>query len=135
VNGDPLSESVRTFIQQRIDSVAQLEILLLLHSRPDVLWAPDSLSTELRVSPAWTDQQIGLLARQGLVLKEGNTYRYKPDEPTRACVAELATAYSTHRMAVVGLIYSKPSRSIASLADAFRFRRNPDTGPQDPPNG
>jgi hypothetical protein len=142
VSSEPLSDSLRSFILQRIDSVAQLEVLSLLHSRPDEVWSPTSISSELRVSPAWTEQQLADLVRQGFITRDvgppapgapgGTGFRYRPDPPTRACIAELVTAYATHRIAVVGLIYSKPSRSIASLADAFRLRRG---GPQEPPRG
>ena len=131
MNAEPISDALHSFILQRIDSVTQLEIILLLHTRPDQAWTAQSLARELRVSPTWTAEQLALLAHQGFVARQEESFRYRPDDPTRACIAELAAAYATHRIAVVNLIYSKPNRVIKSFADAFRFRR-PD---KEPPHG
>src|SRR5690606_17703063 len=48
-----ISPEVRAFIAGQIESVVQLEMLLLLHTDPMRAWSPDELAKELRIEPAW----------------------------------------------------------------------------------
>jgi hypothetical protein len=50
-------------------------------------------------------------------------FRYAPPDQLVPVIDDLAEAYATRRVAVVGLIFSKPSTAVTGLADAFRVRR------------
>lgn len=126
-----ISPEVRAFIAGQIESVVQLEMLLLLHTDPLRAWSADELAKELRIEPAWAGAQLLLLAQRGLLSvadSNGASYRYGPNTPELAqAVDGLAKAYTDRRVTVISLIYSKPVDTLKTFADAFRLRKdNPD---------
>lgn len=128
---ESISPEVRAFIAGQIDSVVQLEMLLLLHADPQQAWSPDDLAKELRIEPHWSAAQLTTLAQRGLlgvVDAAGSTYRYGPNTAELAQTVDgLAKAYADRRVTVISLIYSKPVDTLRSFADAFRLRKdNPD---------
>ena len=38
----------------------------------------------------------------------------------------MATAYASHRVSIIGLIFSKPTSNLKTFADAFRIRKDKD---------
>jgi hypothetical protein len=125
-----LPEAVCRFIADHIDSVEQLEILLLLYQHPERSWTTESVARELRISALSAGDRLKDMARSSLLSKvqggEGE-YRYAPDNQQLAeAVAGLATAYSERRVTVINLIFSKPIDKIRTFADAFRLRRDDD---------
>jgi hypothetical protein len=131
----PVRPRVAQFIDERIDSVMQLETLLLLASQREVVWSPDTLAQQLRVDPAWVEAQLRAMTAAGLLeTVDGGAlqaaaaaaqFRYAPKSPELAAtVDELARAYADRRVTVIGMIFSKPLDKIRSFADAFRFRKD-----------
>jgi hypothetical protein len=132
---DPgVSETVRSLIVERIDSVVQLELLLLLHANPARAWSAGDVAQELRIDPTWAGGQLGELVGHGLIApastEDPRTYRYAPaaGSPLDAAVAQLARDYAERRVTIITLIFSKPVDKLRSFADAFRLRK-------DNPNG
>lgn len=127
-----ISPEVRAFIAGQIESVVQLEMLLLLHADPMRAWSPDELAKELRIEPAWASAQLLLLAQRGLLSVADSTgvaYRYGPNTPELAqAVDGLAKAYTDRRVTVISLIYSKPVDTLKTFADAFRLRKDTPDG-------
>jgi hypothetical protein len=126
VKPQPLQPAVRDLILERIDSVAQLEVLLLLLRDPAKVWTSVTLAKELRVTEPWTYAQLQLLTQHNLAVRVpavANGYRYGADVVTHAVVQELEKAYQSHPVAVVTLIYTKPNRALQSFSDAFKFRK------------
>ena len=123
---------VRTLIGRHIDSVVQLELLLLLHRGRDRTWTADDVARELRIEPAWTAAQLDQLVERRLlraVEKKPPSYRYDPATPELGQTIEsLARAYADRRVTLIALIYSKPTVSLRTFADAFRFRKDPTDG-------
>lgn len=125
--------NVRTLVVQLIDSVVQLEALLLLHADPQRAWAPEDMAKELRIEAAGAQDQLTILASRGLVGivdPDTGTYHYGPSSPELAeAVNGLAKAYADRRVTIIGLIYSQPATdTLRSFADAFRFRKDPTDG-------
>lgn len=120
---------MRRLIADHIDSVEQLEILLLLYQHPERSWSAESVARELRISAMSAGDRLKDMARAGILSKvqgaEGE-YRYEPDPQMGEAVAGLATAYSERRVTVINLIFSKPVDKIRTFADAFRLRRDDD---------
>ncbi|OJT25875.1 hypothetical protein BO221_08525 [Archangium sp. Cb G35] len=125
-----LPEVVRRLIADHIDSVEQLEILLLLQQHPERSWTAESVARELRISPLSAGDRLKDMARSAILARvQGSEaeYRYAPESPDMAeAVAGLATAYSERRVTVINLIFSKPVDKIRTFADAFRLRRDDD---------
>lgn len=120
---------MRRLIADSIDSVEQLEILLLLLQHPERTWGAESVARELRISPLSAGDRLEDLTRDALLARVGGgeEYRYAPgsaelDEAVRG----LATAYTERRVTVINLIFSKPVDKIRTFADAFRLRKKGD---------
>jgi hypothetical protein len=126
-----LPPELRAFILDNISSVAQLEALLLLR-RSGTEWTLDALHRELRVEREGAAAQLTALVRSGLASMRAGAepaYRYAPREKRAADLVDaLAAAYEDRRVTVIGTIYSRPSDTIRSFADAFRLRKDEDDG-------
>lgn len=128
---DVLSNQVKEFIASSIDSVSQLETLLLLQTNRQQEWTAEALARELRIEPTGAANELNqLAARKLLTAIPGNPlkYRYSPQNETLdAAVVGLAQAYLVRRVTVISLIFSKPTDKLRVFADAFRIRKeNPD---------
>ena len=127
-----ITPQARALIADHIESVMQLELLLLLSDRRDRVWTADDVAHEMRIDPVWTAAQLQGLAGRGLVEAMSGSptqFRYAPRAPELdQAVADLAKAYADRRVTVIGLIFSKPVDKIRSFADAFRLRKDPSDG-------
>ncbi len=127
---DGITPLARAFIASHVESVMQLEVLLLLSGQRGRARTPAELAQDLRIDPAWVEAQLKAMAGKGLLeTTDGSPpdYRYAPRTPELdAAVADLAKAYADRRVTVIGLIFSKPVDKIRSFADAFRLRKDTD---------
>jgi hypothetical protein len=97
--------------------------LLLLRAAPDKDWSPRevarALVTQIESSEEWLDE----MTRDQLVVSRGVMYRYAPaTAELEAAVDGLAESYAKYRVAVIALIFSKPSERVRTFSDAFRIR-------------
>jgi hypothetical protein len=123
VNG--LADAVHRFLYHNIDSVEQLEVLLLLRRVPDRGWTADEVARELYSHPSSVLHRMTSLAGRGLLRElEPACFRYAPrSAELHQTVNEVAEAYRERRVAVITLIASKPMENVRAFSDAFRFRR------------
>jgi hypothetical protein len=121
-----IPETVRRFVIANIDSVPELEAVLLLRSHADRDWSAEDAGARLYVSVMMAAHVLGVLTQRGLLSMTGERYRYAPaSTELDAAVATLAATYATNLIAVTHLIHSKPSPSVLQFADAFRLRKEP----------
>lgn len=125
-------EEMRRFIVHHIDSVEQLEILLLLHGHPGRDWSAEAVARELRIASESAGERMEDMASDGLLKRRGGSpaeYRYAPDNmKLDDAVRSLEAEYTKRRVTVINLIYSKPIDKIRTFADAFRIRKDEDNG-------
>jgi hypothetical protein len=128
-----ISQTVQAFVADHIDSVLQLEVLLLLRGRPGTEFVARDIADELKIDPTWVEAQLENMCARGLLAcpdasVNPRRFRYEPKAPDlSAVVDELARAYADRRVSVISLIFSKPPASpIRTFADAFRFRKDKD---------
>ncbi len=122
----PISDEVRAFIQSHIHSVEQLEVLLLLRRERSRLFTGEEAARELRVHPESTTRWLDDLCARRLVVREGDRFRFAPDGPAlERSLNGLAAAYADARVAVIQVIFSKPTDVLRSFADAFKLKREP----------
>ncbi|MGH7822689.1 MAG: hypothetical protein ACREQ9_23270 [Candidatus Binatia bacterium] len=123
---------MKDLIGKHIDSVYQLEVLLLLRRENETEWDAERLSRELRIDRASVETCLAELGAGGLVARVGSAaaaYRYQPSSAALdQAVALLDEAYMNRRVAVISLIYAKPQEKVKSFADAFRLRKDDKNG-------
>jgi hypothetical protein len=123
VNG--FSEDVYRFLYHNIDSVEQLEVLLLLRRSPERGWTAEEVAQTLYSHPSSILHRLSSLAGRGLLRElEPATYQYAPrSAELHATVTRVAETYRERRVAVITLIASKPIENVRAFSDAFRIRR------------
>lgn len=120
-----ITEELKSFILEKIESIGHLEVLCLLAQEPKKLWTAVDVSRELRTNESMAKGQLDTLLREGF-LNQGPTgaYYYDPVElKSNAIIQQLLEAYRDRRMMVINLIYSKPTEKIRNLAEAFKLRK------------
>jgi hypothetical protein len=122
----PLPEDVRQFLHQNIESVEQLEVLLLLWRMPERGWTPDEVATAVYSHPSSVVRRLAMLLGQGLLReREPGCFQYAPrTADLHSAVTHLDQMYRERRVAVITLIASKPVENVRAFSDAFRIRRN-----------
>jgi hypothetical protein len=123
VSAQALPPAVRALIAAAIDSVAQLEILLLMRRDAARAWTPDAVAAELRMAAPGMRSQLEALRDRGLATAGPEGYRYHAGGALAGAVDELAAVYTQYPVAVITAIYSKPAPELKNFADAFRLRR------------
>jgi hypothetical protein len=128
VSRESLPAATTRFIFESIQSVEQIEILLLLASDAARDWSAEGVAKELRSSPRSAERWLENLRSQRLVTSATNsptTFRFAPQsDELRATVTELAEVYASHRVAIIELIFNKPAARMKSFADAFKLRED-----------
>jgi hypothetical protein len=134
---DGIPARVKQLITDHVDSVMQLEVLLLLAGQAGQaarVWTAAELAQQMRVDAAWVDSTLRGMTGKGLVAVTDASgggsgaapqFRYEPrTAELGAAVNELAEAYADRRVTVIGLIFAKPTDKLRSFADAFRLRKD-----------
>ena len=127
-----LHPSAKKFISQYINSVEQLETLLLMRASPDRTWDAEAINQELRTSLASAAERLRELEQRRLIAADSSSplrYRYEPsDTRTRDVIDLVADAYRERRVTVITFIFSKPQDAILEFADAFRLGKGKPDG-------
>ena len=119
---------VRRFIADNIDSVGQLEVLLLVRSDPERYWSASEVSRTLRSRRTWAEVQLEYLRVEGLLVAgEDNhpRYRYDPARPDlELVIARVSEAFESLRADVIRLVFSQsPSEHLRAFSETFRLRQ------------
>jgi hypothetical protein len=114
---------VKEFVLRHIDSVAELEGLLLARSEIGRAWDASQLARRLYVTDHAAAEVLGALHRHGLMARDGERFLYAPSsESVRSQVDALAAAYPRFLIPITHMIHSKPRQALREFADAFRLR-------------
>ena len=115
---------IKEFILAHIDSIAQLEALLLIRADPDKLWDGAAVARRLYIGEREGQQLLAQLGAEGLISHDDNGYRYAPVADKAALINRLAEAYARHLIPITNIIHQRPGR-IREFADAFKLKREP----------
>ena len=116
------SSAFRTFVRRYIDSVEQVEVLLILRANPARDWSIDEISAILRSSAHSIGARLAGLTMLGFATgTPEHGYRYAASGDADAAIEELEREYGARRFSVIEMIFTKPDAA-RNFADAFRLR-------------
>ena len=119
---------VLQFLAERIDSVPQLEAVLLLWEDPQRLWSEDELAGRIYVGRQDAATILQSLQRQQLVTAEPAAavrYRYNPQwDPTGEVMPEVAASYRRHLVPLATFIHARASTAVREFARAFDLKKD-----------
>lgn len=122
-----ISEGLRTFLEQRLSSLEQIEIVLLLRNDRSRSWTAMDVAKALGTAPEAAAMRLFLLASGGLLAFEASgvpRYRYAGVDPaTDALLQELGEVFANDRNAVANIVDTGPRDPIRSFADAFKLKK------------
>lgn len=128
MNSPQIPPSVLQFIAERIDSVPQLEALLLLWESPQRAWTEEELAGRIYVSRQIAALTLQALQRQNLVVAESAEsprYRYNPQwDASGEVMPEVAAAYRRHLVQLATFIHSRASTAVREFARAFDLKKD-----------
>ena len=117
---------VEHFIIRHLDSVAELEALLLARSS-GAAWDAERLASRLYISTNTAREVLSALHRKRLLDQTEGIFTYAPASPSlRASAEALAAAYPRFLIPITRLIHGKPSSSLRAFSDAFLLREPED---------
>lgn len=121
---------IRQFVLDRIDSIGELEALLLLRNSPDTWWEDAAVAQRLYLG---TEQGRSILAKletAELLISQGEApsrWRYRPQSgDLREMVDRLAYYYTKHLVPVSNLVHEKSKIRIQEFSRAFELPETPD---------
>ena len=122
------SETLDKFIASEINSLEQLEILLLLSGTPKQWWTVRSVYEIIKSSLQSVQDRLNEMTESGILVKEGDIdarYQFGLTEGSNLdSINELREAYKQRPVKVVQAIYSKPPDAVKEFAKAFRLRKD-----------
>jgi hypothetical protein len=118
---------VLRFLEESIDSVPQLEALLLMFDEPQQRWSVPDISARTYISHAEADKLLERLARRNLVHSADGGAHFAiqiGDAAMRALLEDVARTYRANLTQVATFIHEKPPASVKEFARAFDLKRN-----------
>lgn len=120
----PIPLDLQNFIARHIDSIAQIEALLLLRRHKPQEWSVEDAAKRLYVSVHETAEILDNLCDDGLLECGDGRFRFVcQTSATEQLVDRLAEAYADNLIAVTNIIHAKPRR-IREFANAFKLRKD-----------
>jgi hypothetical protein len=121
---DFISPDLKAFLLRYLDSVGQLEALLLLYRERQRSWDAREVAQRLYTSEADAIALLAHLAADGLIAVGEDGFRYCPLSVEQADLVEkLAVTYARHLIPVTNIIHAKPRR-VREFANAFKLKKD-----------
>jgi len=124
-----ISEDLKRFIKEQIQTVSRLEVLLLLHHHQPKALSIAEVANELGFEDDIVGAQLAALEGIELVTHSSTKqvkYKYHPSNAAvGSMVDQLAASYCRQRVPILSMILSENPDRIRLFAEAFRMiRRN-----------
>lgn len=120
-----ISEELRRFIKDKIQTVLRLEVLLLLHEQQSRSFTAAEIANELGFETEATQDQLAALEAIGLAKQstsDKSRFKYRPvNETLASTVEQTAAAYSTQRVPILSLMLTDNRDRTRLFAEAFRI--------------
>lgn len=120
---DSIPDDVRGFVSRYIDTIAELEALLLLRRERSAPWTAVELSQRLYITEAAASDVLTKLSADDLIVNDEMGFRYSATSELAALVDKVAETYRQQLIPMTHLVHSKPGR-IREFANAFKLRKD-----------
>ena len=131
-----ISQGLKKFIKEKIQTVLRLEVLLLLHHQQTRSFTVAEVANELGFEIEDVNGQLAALETIGVVVESNpdkHKYRYQPvNEALRSMVDQLAAGYSKQRVPILSVILAEHTDRTRLFAEAFRIIRRKRLNTKDP---
>jgi hypothetical protein len=122
-----IPDDVQAFLLQHIDSIAQLEALLLLRADSGRAWSVETIAKRLYITPQEAAAVLERLAADNFFTTPPDlpgSYQYQPASGELAdMVDRVAALYAQYLIPITKLIHAKPRTRVQEFADAFKLRK------------
>ena len=121
----PIPEHVLRFIDEYVDSVPQLETLLMMYEEPGRAWTTAEVAARTYIPEDEAGRVLEALHRRHLVASAGpGEFRMQiPDERRHSLLRDLAQTYRANLARVATFIHEKPPASLKEFARAFDLKK------------
>jgi DNA-binding MarR family transcriptional regulator len=122
-----ISDTVLRFIEECIDSVPQLETLLMMMDDPQRDWTAAEIAGRVYITREDAVRVLDALRRRGMIapLEAGQAFRILlADEQRRALLEEVARSYRANLTRIATFIHEKPPASLKEFARAFTLKKD-----------
>lgn len=122
-----LPASVQELVHARIDSLEMLQVLLLIHGRPEQSWNYATVRDSVSMDEASISGALVKLRQRGFLsveISDDTLYRYSAAGELAAAVDDLRDCYRARPLDLASLIASRPQQRLRLFADAFRIRKD-----------
>ena len=126
---ESISEGLREFLKQKIQTVLRLEVLLLLHGHRPRTFTATEIASRLGFESDTTAHELEQLQAIGVVVHSSSDetkYKYHPqNEKLEFLVEQLALHYSKHRVPILSVMLAERPDRTRLFTEAFKIiRRN-----------
>lgn len=122
-----IPEEIKAFILDHIDSIAELEALLVLRENPYQCWVCKDVADRIYCDENTTAAVLHKLISHGLIAPDAESpdrYRYQQSNPEITdLLNRLADVYAKCVVPITTLVHQKSKRNIKSFADAFKLKK------------
>jgi hypothetical protein len=122
-----IPERVLRFLAENIDSVPQLEALLLLSEHAGETWNAEQVATRIYVRNDKAESILSALHRRRLIERLEETpesYRFTAVDDARRLVAEVNASYRANVVVLTRFIHENASASVREFARAFDLKKD-----------
>jgi hypothetical protein len=124
-----LSAEVAAFLGANIDTIPQMETLLLLHEGRDRTWTAAQIAARIYLDPHEVSSLLRRLQQRRLVevggeQEEEGSFRYDARWDAHGVMEKVAVAYRSQLIAVTRFVHGKASPAVLDFARAFDLKKD-----------
>jgi hypothetical protein len=125
---DPFPDDVRQFLESRVDSVEQLEILRILGEDPAREWRDDEIGAQIQSTLEMTLADLTTLEVRGLLRcarREGRVFcSFGPHSTELGLqMRRLLELYQQRPVTMIRLVYVRKANALRDFSEAFKFKK------------
>jgi len=122
-----IPEEVKIFLDQHIDSIAELEVMLFLRVYRDRRWSTASVAERIYSTEEFSAAVLAKLTESGFITTDDMSpalFQYQPrNQELARMLDQVAEVYTKYLIPVTEIVHKKSRRNIEGLAQAFKFKK------------